>query len=58
MNGGTLILLETLLVLGLVFGFGIWQLVSLRREREKDARDAAESESRADGDRTSTREEP
>jgi len=44
MSGGTLILLEILLVLGLVFGFGIWQLVSLKREREKDAREAADKE--------------
>lgn len=44
MSGGTLILLEILLVLGLVFGFGIWQLVSLKREREKDAREAADRE--------------
>lgn len=32
MSGGTLIFLELLLVLGLVLGFGVWQLMSLRRD--------------------------
>lgn len=31
-----LALLEMLLVFGTVVGFGVWQLVSLRRERRRD----------------------
>jgi hypothetical protein len=40
-SSNLIVLLELLLVFGLVVGFGIWQLVSLRRdrrEREKDDR--------------------
>ncbi len=37
MEGGSLlVLLELLLVFGAVFGFGFWQLWSLRRERKRD----------------------
>lgn len=28
--------LEALLVIGVVFGLGVWQLVSLRREQRRD----------------------
>ena len=38
MNGGTLILFEAILVIGAVFGFGAWQLWSLRRDRQRDAK--------------------
>ncbi len=37
MDGQTLILIELLLVFGLVFGWGLWELRTLRREREADA---------------------
>lgn len=37
MDGQTLILIELLLVFGLVFGWGVWELRKLRREREADA---------------------
>ena len=36
MGGNVLALLEMLLVFGVVVGFGVWQLVSLRRERRRD----------------------
>jgi cytochrome oxidase assembly protein ShyY1 len=51
MRGDILILIEMLLVFGLVFGFGLWQLRSLKKEREADARKAAEAE-RDGGDDT------
>ena len=37
MDGQTLILIELLLVFGLVFGWGLWELRTLGREREADA---------------------
>ncbi len=33
----TLILIELALVLGLVLGFGFWELYSLRRDKKRDA---------------------
>lgn len=36
MEGGTLALIEMLLVFGLVVGFGVWQLVSVRRSIRED----------------------
>ena len=36
MEGGTLALIEMLLVFGLVIGFGVWQLVSVRRSIRQD----------------------
>jgi cytochrome oxidase assembly protein ShyY1 len=47
MRGDILILIEMLVVFGLVFGFGFWQLHSLKKEREADARKAAEAEAAA-----------
>jgi hypothetical protein len=35
-SGGTLILFEAILVIGAIFGFGAWQLWSLRRDRQRD----------------------
>jgi cytochrome oxidase assembly protein ShyY1 len=48
MRGDILILIEMLVVFGLVFGFGFWQLRSLKKEREADARKAAETEAATD----------
>lgn len=53
MSGGWLILFETLVVLGLVFGFGLWELRSLKRlkaEREAKEREAREKEQAATKD--------
>ena len=36
MSSGTLVLLEMLLVLGLVLGWAVWELVSLRRDKRGD----------------------
>jgi len=36
MGGNVLALLEMLLVFGVVVGFGVWQLVSLRRAHRRD----------------------
>lgn len=36
MSSGTLVLLEMLLVLGLVLGWAVWELVSLRRDKRRD----------------------
>jgi len=45
MEGSTLILLELLLVLGGVLGFGVWELVKLRRyRREREQRDRPDGE--------------
>lgn len=41
MEGSALGLIELLLVLGSVLGFGIWQLVSVRRSQRRDAERAA-----------------
>ena len=38
MDGATLGLLEGLLVFGGVLGFGVWQLVSVRRSLARDRR--------------------
>jgi len=40
MEKGTLLLLELLLIVGVVFGFGFWQLASLNRDAK--ARDRSE----------------
>ena len=34
MGSNLIVLLELLLVFGVVVGFGVWQLVSLRRDRQ------------------------
>jgi hypothetical protein len=47
MSGAWLIALEAALVIGVVFGFGVWQLWSLRRERQRDA----QAPTREPGDR-------
>lgn len=45
MEGSTLVLLELLLVLGGALGFGVWELVKLRRyRRERDQRNRPEGE--------------
>ena len=36
MSSGWIITLEFALVIGLVLGFGIWQLISLRKYRDQD----------------------
>lgn len=36
MSSGTLVLLEMLLVLGLVLGWAVWELLSLRRDKRRD----------------------
>jgi hypothetical protein len=41
MESSWLAIAEMILVLGGVLGFGVWQLVSLRRERDRAARDDA-----------------
>jgi hypothetical protein len=41
-DGATLGLLEGLLVFGGVLGFGVWQLVSVRRSLARDRRRQAE----------------
>jgi hypothetical protein len=41
MESSWLAIAEMILVLGGVLGFGIWQLVSLRRERDRAERDDA-----------------
>lgn len=47
MDGRALIAWEAALVIGAVFGFGIWQLWSLRRERRRNER-GRERDARAD----------
>lgn len=49
MDGGTLILIEMLLVFGGAIGFAVWQVIKTNREiradkkkAEREARDAAE----------------
>ncbi len=42
MDGATLGLIEGLLVFGGVLGFGVWQLVSVRRSLARDRRRQAE----------------
>jgi hypothetical protein len=39
MNSSTIITLEILLVLGLVVGWGLWELRSLRKFREQNKKD-------------------
>jgi hypothetical protein len=46
LSGGTLILFEAILVIGAVFGFGAWQLWSLRRDRQRDGRTRRDREPR------------
>jgi hypothetical protein len=48
MDSSYLILVELVLVLGAVLGWGVWELRSLRRERRRDeeARHAADASSR------------
>ena len=41
MDNDYMILVELILVLGLVLGFGIWQLVSVRRSIRRDREAAA-----------------
>jgi hypothetical protein len=36
MSSGLLVFLEFLLVVGLVLGFAAWELLSLRRDKDKD----------------------
>lgn len=36
MSSGLLVALELILVLGGVVGFGVWEIVKLRRERKRD----------------------
>lgn len=43
MSPSAIVALEFALVLVVVLGFGIWQLVSVRREIARDRRKAAES---------------
>lgn len=47
MDGSLLGLVELLLVLGSVLGFGIWQLVSVRRSIRRDAERASAAEAAA-----------
>lgn len=50
MSGSWLIAFEAALVIGAVFGFGAWQLWSLRRERRRDAEAARrEGDERREG---------
>jgi heme/copper-type cytochrome/quinol oxidase subunit 2 len=37
MDSTTLILIEAGLIFGGVIGFGVWQILSLRREKKRDA---------------------
>jgi hypothetical protein len=43
-SGGVLILLELLLVFGLIVGFGVRELRSLKRARQNRARQAADDD--------------
>ena len=36
MDSHHIVWLEGLLIIGVVFGFGVWQLISLRREQRRD----------------------
>jgi hypothetical protein len=44
MDSSWLALAEMILVLGGVLGFGVWQLVSVRRARDRAARDGEDAE--------------
>ncbi|QAZ41350.1 hypothetical protein C1M51_03605 [Methylibium sp. Pch-M] len=50
MDGATLGLLEGLLVFGGVLGFGVWQLVSVRRSLARDRRRQAAATAHDDRD--------
>lgn len=39
MSGGWIAALELLLVLGVVLGLAVWELVRLRRDRDRDSGD-------------------
>ncbi len=47
MDGDTLGLIEMTLVFGLVVGWGFWELHSLRRARERSARERALEQAQA-----------
>jgi hypothetical protein len=44
MESSWLAIAEMILVLGGVLGFGVWQLVSLRRERDRAAREREDTQ--------------
>lgn len=48
MSSGFIVFLEFVLVSGLVLGFGIWQIVSLDRERKKTAAATEDRDEKAD----------
>ncbi|MBK8638192.1 MAG: hypothetical protein IPN92_07820 [Chromatiaceae bacterium] len=41
MDKGMLPLLELLLIVGVVFGFGFWQLAALKRDEQQQKRESA-----------------
>lgn len=42
MSSGWIVALELIAVLGVVLGFGAWELLSLRRDRQRERRQRAE----------------
>lgn len=48
-----LILLEALLVVGAAFGFGFWQLHSVKKDQEKTRREREEREQRGSSENSS-----
>jgi hypothetical protein len=48
-----LLLLELLLIVGVVFGFGFWQLASLRRDRKEQEKSRKNGGDGSRGDKAS-----
>ena len=48
MDKDILLLLELLLIVGAVFGFGFWQLASLRRDKRERERASPDGDGKAD----------
>ena len=53
MDSGWIVLAELVLVFGLIIGFGIWQIVSLRRDRRASGKRATADAATPDADRGS-----
>ncbi len=44
MDSGWIVLAELVLVFGLIIGFGVWQIVSLRRDRRASTKRTADAD--------------